>query len=201
MPSNTLLHDLVHSAFARPGSPGLLVSTLTYSLTGGNAANERLGLGFNHLKGRLRSRERVTTGRSAGGRALSHPSARCRKGQDSSEIEAAFAALVQQRAGALVVGSGPYFVDRRAQLIALAAQHAIPTSSSGRESTTAGGLMGYGNVLCGRLSLEWGIYVGRILKRGKPGDLPVDRSTKFELVSTSRPPRTAPTTYSPAPTR
>jgi len=99
----------------------------------------------------------------------------------ADEIDAAFAALVQQRAGSLVVGSGPFFINRRDQIIALAARHAIPTTYSGRESPAAGGLMSHGNNLSDAYRRN-GIYVGRILKGDKPGDLPVDRSTKFELV-------------------
>jgi putative ABC transport system substrate-binding protein len=103
------------------------------------------------------------------------------KAGTAGEIEAGFAALAHQRVGALIVGSGPFFIDRRDQIIALAAQHAIPTSYSGRESAVAGGLMSYGNVLADAYRRN-GIYVGRILKGDMPGDLPVDRSTKFELV-------------------
>ena len=99
----------------------------------------------------------------------------------TDEIDAAFTALVQQRAGALVVASGPFFVNRRDQIIALAARHAIGTSFSGREPSAAGGLMSYGNNLADAYRRN-AIYVGKILKGDKPGELPVDRSTKFELV-------------------
>ena len=97
------------------------------------------------------------------------------------EIDTAFASLVQQRAGALIVASGPFFVSRREQIITLARQHAIPTMYSGRESPSAGGLMSYGNILADAYRRN-GIYVGRILKGDKPGDLPIDRSVQFELV-------------------
>ena len=97
------------------------------------------------------------------------------------EIDTAFASLVQQRAGALIVASGPFFVSRREQIIALARQYAIPTMYSGRESPSAGGLMSYGNILADAYRRN-GIYVGRILKGDKPGDLPIDRSVQFELV-------------------
>lgn len=98
-----------------------------------------------------------------------------------AEIEAGFVALVQQGAGATIVAAGPFFVNQRSQIIALAAQHAIPCSYSGRESPAAGGLISYGNVLTDAYRRN-GIYVGRILKGDKPADLPIDRSTKFELV-------------------
>jgi len=96
-------------------------------------------------------------------------------------INTAFATLLQQGARALVVASGPFFVNRRAQIIALAAHHAIPCIFSGRESPAAGGLMSYGNNLPDAYRRN-AVYVGRILKGDKPGDLPIDRSTKFELV-------------------
>ncbi len=97
------------------------------------------------------------------------------------EIDTAFASLVQQRAGALLIASGPFFVNQREHIIALAKQYAIPTMYSGRESPSAGGLMSYGNILADAYRRN-GIYVGRILKGDKPGDLPIDRSVQFELV-------------------
>jgi putative ABC transport system substrate-binding protein len=99
----------------------------------------------------------------------------------ASEIDAAFAALVEQRAGALVAAADPFFLSRRDQIIALAARHAIPTIYSTREFVAAGGLMSYGNSLPDSYRHN-GIYVGRILKGDKPGELPIDQSTKFELV-------------------
>ena len=99
----------------------------------------------------------------------------------AGEIDAAFAALVQQRAAALVVTTNPFYLNRRDQIIALAARHAIPAIYSNREFITADGLMSYGNNLPDAYRRN-GIYVGRILKGDKPGDLPVDQSTKFELV-------------------
>jgi putative ABC transport system substrate-binding protein len=99
----------------------------------------------------------------------------------TDEIDAAFAALVQQRAAALVVASNPFYLNRRDQIIALAARHAVPAIYSNRDYVTAGGLMSYGNNLPDAYRRN-GIYAGRILKGDKPGDLPVDQSTKFELV-------------------
>jgi putative tryptophan/tyrosine transport system substrate-binding protein len=103
------------------------------------------------------------------------------EGGTASGIDAAFVSLVQQRMAALVVASGASFLSRGDQIIGLAGQHAIAAIFSGREFTTAGGLMSYGNVLADAYRRN-GIYVGRILKGDKPGDLPIDRSTKFELV-------------------
>jgi putative ABC transport system substrate-binding protein len=103
------------------------------------------------------------------------------KASTSDEIETAFANLQQQGARALVVASGPFFVSRREQIIALAARYSIPCIFSGRESPAAGGLMSYGNNLPDAYRRN-AVYVGRILKGDLPGDLPIDRSTKFELV-------------------
>ena len=99
----------------------------------------------------------------------------------AGEIDAAFAALVQQRVAALVVTTNPFYLNRRDQIIALAARHAIPAIYTSREFITAGGLMSYGNNLPDAYRRN-GIYVGRILKGDNPGDLPIDQSTKFELL-------------------
>jgi putative tryptophan/tyrosine transport system substrate-binding protein len=98
-----------------------------------------------------------------------------------SEIDAAFTNILQQGAGAITLASGPFLVSQRAQVVALAAQHAIPCIYTDRESAVAGGLMSYGNNLQDAYRRN-GVYVGRILKGDKPGDLPIDRATKFEFV-------------------
>jgi putative ABC transport system substrate-binding protein len=98
-----------------------------------------------------------------------------------SEIDAAFETLVQQRIGALVVTGDPFFVSRRDKIVALTAQHALPTIYVQREFVAAGGLIGYGTSLIDAYR-QAGIYAGRILKGAKPADLPVMRPTKFELV-------------------
>jgi putative ABC transport system substrate-binding protein len=98
-----------------------------------------------------------------------------------AEIDTAYATLVQQGARAVIVPSGPFFVNQRVQLIELAAQQAMPCIYTGRESPHAGGLMSYGNVLADAYRRN-GLYVARILKGDKPGELPIDRSTKFEFV-------------------
>jgi putative ABC transport system substrate-binding protein len=99
-----------------------------------------------------------------------------------TEIDHAFAALVEERAGALLVGADPLFqTSLRDQLVALAARHHVPAIYGYRETTAAGGLMSYGTSISDAWRLV-GIYTGRILNGDKPADLPVQQSTKLELV-------------------
>jgi putative ABC transport system substrate-binding protein len=97
------------------------------------------------------------------------------------EIDAAFATLRQQGAQALAIEGDPLFSARRQQLAGLAIRHAMPAISTLREFPDAGGLMSYGAsaVDADRLA---GVYVGRVLKGEKPGDLPVQQSVEVELV-------------------
>ena len=103
------------------------------------------------------------------------------KASTDSELEAAFVTLAQQRAGALVVGAEPFFINRRDKLIELAARQQLPTIYTLRLFVAAGGLMSYGTSFTEALRLA-GLYAGRILKGEKPADLPVQQSTKVELV-------------------
>jgi putative ABC transport system substrate-binding protein len=98
-----------------------------------------------------------------------------------SEIEAAFAALVQRKADALFVAPHAVFNSRRDQLIALAARHRMPAIYGTRSFAMAGGLISYGTSVLDAYR-QGGGYAGRILKGEKPADLPVMQSTKFELV-------------------
>ena len=103
------------------------------------------------------------------------------KARTEHEISAAFEALIQRRASAILVANDPFFFNRATQFVVLAARHAIPTLYFRREFAAAGGLMSYGaNIDDGYRVL--GVYAGRILKGEKPGDLPIQLPTKFELV-------------------
>ena len=97
-----------------------------------------------------------------------------------TEIESAFATLVGERAGGLVISGEAFFVTHREQITALAASHAIPTIYQYREFTAGGGLMSYGPRLPDAYHIV-GTYAGRVLKGEKPADLPVQQSTKIEL--------------------
>jgi putative tryptophan/tyrosine transport system substrate-binding protein len=97
------------------------------------------------------------------------------------EIDAAFATLIRQRVGALLVSSDSLFFARRDQLVTLAARHAVPAIYPVREYAAAGGLMSYGTRLSDAYR-QVGVYTGRILKGEKPGDLPIVQASKVELV-------------------
>jgi len=99
----------------------------------------------------------------------------------SREIEMAFAAFVQNRCEALVVGADPFFIERRVQLATLATRHLLPTVYFQRAFVEVGGLVSYGTSNFVRYR-EVGIYTGRILKGEKPADMPVVQPTKFELI-------------------
>jgi putative ABC transport system substrate-binding protein len=97
------------------------------------------------------------------------------------DITMAFGTLAELRAGALVIGGGSFLLGRIELLTALTLRHAVPSISQDRDLTAAGGLMSYGGNLAESYRLA-GVYTGRILKGEKPADLPVQQSTKTELI-------------------
>jgi putative tryptophan/tyrosine transport system substrate-binding protein len=96
------------------------------------------------------------------------------------DIDAAFASFAQQRVNALSVGADALFVDRRHQVVALAARHALPAIYSLPEQAVVGGLMSYGPSQTD-VYRQVGVYTGRVLKGEKPSELPVMQPTKFEM--------------------
>jgi ABC-type uncharacterized transport system substrate-binding protein len=101
--------------------------------------------------------------------------------RNESDLDKAFEALVQQRADALLVGNDVFFTNRREQIVALAAYHAVPTIYAFRQYAESGGLMSYSTNLI-EVYRQIGAYVGRVLKGESPATLPVVQPTKFELV-------------------
>ena len=97
------------------------------------------------------------------------------------DIEMAVANWAQLRAGPLIIGSDGYFSTRSEQIGALVLRHAVPAISGWRAFVAAGGLMSYGNDSNDANRLV-GIYTGRVLKGDNPADLPVQQSTKVELI-------------------
>jgi len=99
----------------------------------------------------------------------------------SREIETAFATIVRDRADALFLAADAFFASRRGQFVTLAARDRMPTSCGNRDMVEAGLLMSYGTKVADMFR-QVGIYTGSILKGGKPAELPVLQSTKFEFV-------------------
>ena len=98
-----------------------------------------------------------------------------------ADFEGVFAKLSELGAGGLIIGPDTMFNDHTEQLAVLALRHAVPTIYQYRRFPAAGGLAGYGGDINASYHLA-GIYAGRILKGEKPGDLPVQQSTKVELI-------------------
>ena len=103
------------------------------------------------------------------------------KAGTESEIDDAFASLVQLRTDGLIVSPNAFFVSRREQLVVLASRYAIPAIYPRRQFATAGGLISYGSSLTA-VYRRMGIYVGKILNGAKPADLPVQQPSIFQLV-------------------
>ena len=98
-----------------------------------------------------------------------------------SDFDTVFATLIQLRAGALMIAPDLFFITRNEQLATLTIRHALPAITQYREFATAGGLMSYGGSIT-EAARHVGVYTGRVLKGEKPADLPVQRSTKVELI-------------------
>jgi putative ABC transport system substrate-binding protein len=98
-----------------------------------------------------------------------------------SDIDKAFETLVRMGAGGLVIGPDTFFGSRNEQLVALTLRHKVPTIYQFREFAAAGGLMSYGGSLTDSYRLA-GVYIGRILNGDRPADLPVQQSTRVELI-------------------
>ena len=103
------------------------------------------------------------------------------KAGSKRDLNAVFVTLVQLKAGALIVTTDGLFVNNLDQIAALAQRYSVPAMAQFREFAAAGGLMSYGPSF-GELFRQSGILAGRILRGGKPADLPVIQPTKFELV-------------------
>ena len=103
------------------------------------------------------------------------------KASSESEIDTAFASVVQRQVGALLVATDPFISGRNEQVTALAARHGIPAIYGWRDFTAAGGLISFGpsRVTSYR---QIGVYAGKILKGARPADLPVLQPAIFELV-------------------
>ena len=97
------------------------------------------------------------------------------------DFDTAFATLVQMRVGALLIGNDSFFNSRSEQLAAMTVRHAVPTIFQTREFAMAGGLVSYGGSIKASYR-QVGVYTGRILKGEKPADLPVQQTTKVELI-------------------
>jgi putative ABC transport system substrate-binding protein len=103
------------------------------------------------------------------------------KARTAGDIAAAFINLAQNRVEGLIVVSDVSMFDRRVEIAALAAQHGVPAIYPLRDFTTAGGLMSYGSDIVEGYRQQ-GIFAGQVLKGVTPADLPVQQSTKLDLV-------------------
>ena len=100
---------------------------------------------------------------------------------NESDLEAAFATMAQHRVGAMILAPDAFFFSQREQLVLLAARRAMPAMYPSKLFADVGGLISYGSSVL-ELNQQAGIYIGKILKGAKPPDLPIQQSTKVELV-------------------
>jgi putative ABC transport system substrate-binding protein len=100
---------------------------------------------------------------------------------NDSDIDAAFATVIERKAGAIIYGANPWFQVASKRLVASAARHSIPAMYEWREFVTAGRLISY-NTNRAEIMQQIGAYAGRILKGARPADLPIVQSSRFELV-------------------
>jgi putative ABC transport system substrate-binding protein len=129
----------------------------------------------NQLDVEVELREAEAAGRALGRQIL------IAKATSDREFKGILAMIVQAGAGALLVGGSPVFVNHRRQLVALSVRHALPASFPTRDYPDAGGLMSYGPSIADAYRRA-GTYAGRIIKGEKPGDLPVELASKFDLI-------------------
>jgi putative ABC transport system substrate-binding protein len=115
----------------------------------------------------------------------------------ADEIDAAFAAIARERVDALIIAGDSFLLNRRKQITALAARHAVPTIYVNREMAGADGLVSYGNSLADAYRRA-GLHTARILKGENPAELPVDQAIKFELVVNLKTARTLGLTVPPS---
>ena len=108
---------------------------------------------------------------------------------DESEIDAAFSVLSRNKVAALIITTDPFLLGQREQIVQLAARHKIPTIYFFRDFVDAGGLMSFGPDIHNGYR-QVGVYVGRILKGERAGELPVVQPTRFDLVINLRTART-----------
>jgi putative ABC transport system substrate-binding protein len=113
------------------------------------------------------------------------------------DFDMVFATILKLRAGGVMIGSDPFFNGRSKQLAELALHYAVPTIFQYRAFAAAGGLMSYGSSFTEPLR-QTGAYTGRILKGEKPADLPVQQSTKVELIINLKTAKTLGLTFPPS---